>query len=142
MLGTPKSSKSSFSLLPTPVSPDVFDSPSSHSSITPTMQSMPLCRGRGQPCKQLEEPNYDGYPVDGTEEEKKQRLKMKAREQWHYNVLTSNKAEDYYQHEKACVSEYNARRHEQKNPLLQLEPLQKQQPPLQVLTRIRKRLKS
>ena len=115
--GTPKSSKSSFSLLPTPVSPDVFDSPSSQSSITPTMQSMPICRGRGQPHKQLEEPNYDGYPVDGMEEEKKQWLKMKATEKWHYNILTSNKAEDYHQCEKTHVSEYNARRGEQKKLL-------------------------
>ena len=67
---------------------------------------------------------------------------MKETEQWHYNILTSNKAEDYRQREKARVSEYNAGRCEQKNPLLQLEPLQKQQPPQQVLTRIRKRLKS
>ena len=75
-------------------------------------------------------------------EEKKWWLKMKATEQWHYNILTSNKADDYHQREKAHVSEYNARRHEQKQPLLQLESLQKQQPPLQVLTRMRKRLKS
>ena len=80
------------------------------------MQSMPLHRGRGRPHKQLEEPNYDGYPVDGTEEEKKWWLKLKATEQWCYNILTSNKAEDYRQHEKARVSEYNARRCEQKQP--------------------------
>ena len=41
---------------------------------------------------------------------------MKATEQWCYNILTSNKAEDYCQREKACVSEYNARRCEQKQP--------------------------
>ena len=80
------------------------------------MQSMPLHRGRGWPCKQLEEPDYDGYPMDGMEEEKKQWLKMKATEQWCYNILTSNKAEDYHQCEKAHVSEYNARRHEPKKP--------------------------
>ena len=41
---------------------------------------------------------------------------MKAAEQWHYNILTSNKAKDYHQYEKAHVSEYNARKHEQKQP--------------------------
>ena len=80
------------------------------------MQSMPLRRGRGRPHKQLAEPNYDGYPVDGTGEEKQRWLKMKAAEQWRYNILTSNKAEDYREREKAHVREYNARKHEQKQP--------------------------
>ena len=41
---------------------------------------------------------------------------MKATKQWRYNILTSNKAEDYCQCEKAHLSEYNARRREQKQP--------------------------
>ena len=46
------------------------------------MESMSLGRGRGRHWKQLIEPSYDGYPVDGSEEEKKRWLKMKATEQW------------------------------------------------------------
>ena len=56
------------------------------------MESMSLGRGRGRPQKQLVEPSYDGYPVDGSEEEKKWWLKMRATQQWWYNILTSNQA--------------------------------------------------
>ena len=77
------------------------------------------------------------------EEEKKQWLKMKPTEQWHYNILTSNKGEDYRQHEKACVREYNAKRREQKQPSAAAGASPKTATPhLQVLTRMRKRLKS
>ena len=72
---------------------------SSQSSLTPGMESMSLGRGRGRPRKQLVEPSYDGYPVDGSEEEKKRWLKMKATEQWRYNILTSNQAAEYRERE-------------------------------------------
>ena len=64
----------------------------------------------------LEELSYDGYPVDGTEEEKKRWLKQKATKQWRYNILTSNQAEEYHQCEKEWVCNYNASKHQQKQP--------------------------
>ena len=60
---------------------------SSQSSLTLGMESMSLGRGRGRPRKQLTDPSYDGYPVDGSEEEIKRWLKMNATEQWQYNIF-------------------------------------------------------
>ena len=54
--------------------------------------------------------------MDGTEEEKKRWLKQKATEKWRYNILTSNQAEEYHQHEKERVPNYNARKRQQKQP--------------------------
>ena len=118
MAETPKSSKSSIYSLPgTPGSPDMMDSPlSCESSLTPSMQSMSLGRGRGRPRKQLQEPSYEGYPVNGSEEEKKRWLKQKATEQWRYNMLTSNQADEFREHEKLRVKEYQARKRQQKKP--------------------------
>ena len=107
ILDTPKSSRPS--LLTTPeTGASEFASPaSSHSSLTPTMQKISIGRGCGRPHKQLVEPTYEGYPADGTKEEKARWLKMKAMEQWCYNILTSNKAVEYHESERKCVSEYN-----------------------------------
>ena len=99
----------------TPVTPDVNSPTSSQSSLTPSIQSMSLGRGRGRPNKWLDEPSY-GYPVDGTEEEKTRWLKQKATKQWRYNILTSKQAEEYHQHEKEWVHNYNARKHQQRQP--------------------------
>ena len=71
------------------------------------MQKISLRRGCGRPCKQLMEPTYEGYPADGMKEEKASWLKMKAIEQWHYNILTSNKVAEYHESERKHVSEYN-----------------------------------
>ena len=54
--------------------------------------------------------------MDGTEEEKKRWLKQKATKQWRYNILMSNQAEEYHQHEKERVQNYNTRKHQQKQP--------------------------
>ena len=110
ILDTPKSSRPSL-----PTTPETggseFPSPvSSHSSLTPTMQKIALGRGRGRPRKQLTEPTYEGYPADGTKEEKAKWLKMKATEQWRYNILTSNKAAEFRESERKRVSEYNKRK--------------------------------
>ena len=93
---TPKSSRSAYGSLPEmPMSLVLDNSPVSwQSSLTPTMKCMSLSRGRGRPQKQLIEPSYEGYPVDGIEVEKKWWLKMKATEQW-YNILSSNQAAEY-----------------------------------------------
>ena len=64
----------------------------------------------GRPHKQLAEPTYEGYPADGTKEEKARWLKMKATEQWQYNILTSNKAAEYRESKRKRVSEYNKRK--------------------------------
>ena len=98
------------------MTPDVNSPASSQSSLTPSMQSMSLGRGRGRPRKQLEELSYDGYPVNWTEEEKKKMVKQKATEQWRYNIPTSNQAEKYHQHEREWVHDYNARKYQQKQP--------------------------
>ena len=78
------------------------------------MKCMSLSRGRGRPQKQLIEPSYEGYPVDGTEVEKKWWLKMKATEQWRYNILSSNQATEYHEHERHRVREYQMRKAQQK----------------------------
>ena len=72
---------------------------------------MQLGRGRGRPCKELQDPSMDGFPEHGTGEEKQRWLKMKATEIWRYNILTSNQGAEYRRHENACVREYN---HEKK----------------------------
>ena len=75
---------------------------------------MSLSMGRGRSQKQLIEPSYEGYPVDGTEVEKKRWLKMKATEQWRYNILSSNQATEYCEHERHQVWEYQMRKVQQK----------------------------
>ena len=50
------------------------------------------------------EPTYEGYPADSTKEEKASWLKMKATEQWRYNILTGNKAAEYHESERKSVS--------------------------------------
>ena len=85
-----------------------FPSPaSSHSSLTPNLQNISLGRGCGRPCKQLIKPIYEGYLADGTKEEKARWLKMKATEQWRYNILTSNWAAEYHESERKWVTAYN-----------------------------------
>ena len=74
---------------------------------------MSLGRGRGRPQK-LIEPSYEGYPVDGTEVEKMRWLKMKATEQWRYNILSSNQAAEYHECERHRVREYQMRKAQQK----------------------------
>ena len=87
------------------------------------MQSMSLGRGRGRPRKDLVEPSLDGYPADGTEEEKKQWLCMKCMEQWRYNILTSNKAEEYREKEKAWCSMLKRGKESSQHQVQQLKPL-------------------
>ena len=81
---TPKSSKTSVPGTPTtPVTPpSSVISPASSSSLTPGMQSMNIGRGRGRPWKQLIEPSMEGFPENGTSDEKHRWLKMKATELW------------------------------------------------------------
>ena len=75
------------------------------------MQSMTIGRGKGRPRKQLVEPSLEGYPADESEEEKKRWLRMKCSEMWRYNVLTSDRAEEYREKEKArCKAAYHAKK--------------------------------
>ena len=107
VLDMPKSSRVLVPMTPsTPVS-DFPSLASFHSSLTPSLQNISLGRGHGRPCKQLIEPTYEGYPADGTKEEKARWLKMKATEQWRYNILTSNWATEYRESERKWVSAYN-----------------------------------
>ena len=106
ILDTPKSSRPSLPTTPETGASEFAGPASSHSSLTPTMQKISIGRGHGRPCKQLVEPTYEG-PADGTKEEKARWLKMKAMEQWCYNILTSNKTAEYHENERKCVSEYN-----------------------------------
>ena len=104
VLDVPKSSRVLVPMTPsTPVSD--FPSPASyHSSLTPSLQNISLGRGCGKPRKQLIKPTYEGYLADGTKEEKARWLKMKATEQWRYNILTSNQAAEYHESErKRCL---------------------------------------
>ena len=39
---------------------------SSQSSLTPSFDRLALGRGRGHPCKKLQPPTYDDYPMEGT----------------------------------------------------------------------------
>ena len=94
--------KSSRTLLPTTPSTPVRDFPSlasSHSSLTPSLQNISLGKGCGRPQKQLIEPSYEGYPAEGTKEEKAKWLKMKATEQWLSNILMSYKEAEYWKSE-------------------------------------------
>ena len=105
ILDTPKSSRPSLPTTPETGASEFMSPASSHSSLTPTMQKISIGRGHGRPHKQLIEPTYDS-----TKEEKARWLKMKATEQWHYNILTSNKAAEYRESEKKRVSEYTKRK--------------------------------
>ena len=107
ILDMPKSSRPSLPTTPETPASDLPSPASSHSSLTPGLQKISLGRGCGRPCKQLIKPSYEGYPADGTKEEKAKWSKMKATEQWRYNILTSNHAAEYQESERKQVSEYN-----------------------------------
>ena len=70
ILDTPKSSRPSLPTTPETGASEFLSPASSHSSLTPTMQKISIGRGHGRPHKQLVEPIYEGYPADGTKEEK------------------------------------------------------------------------
>ena len=95
ILDTPESSRGSV-----PTTPSTL-------SVTPSLQNISSDRGHGGPRKQLTEPSYEGYPAHSAKEEKAKWLKMKATEQWHYNILMSNKAAEYWESECERVSAYN-----------------------------------
>ena len=107
ILDTPKSSRPSVPTTPETGASEFLSPASSHSSLTPTTQKISLGRGCGRPCKQLMEPTYEGYPADSMKEKKARWLKMKAMEQWCYNILASNKVAEYFESERKHVSEYN-----------------------------------
>ena len=107
---TPKSSRSS--LPSSPATPDFNPSPTSlQSSLTPSVQSLSLGRGRGRPRKQLTEPTLEGFPINGTEDDKQRWFHQKCSEQWRYNILVSDKAAEYRAKENArCKAAYYARK--------------------------------
>ena len=113
ILPVPETPKSSWSSLPSsPATPDFNPSPTSlQSSLTPSLQSLSLGRGRGRPRKQLMEPTLEGFPVYGTEVKKQWWFHQKCTEQWRYNILVSNKAAEYWAKENArCKAAYYARK--------------------------------
>ena len=105
---TPISIKGSASGVTTPFSagspPDCspMSSASNSSSLTPTMTGMTLGRCRGIPHKELKEPTFDDFPVDGTPLEKQHWFKAEQSEQWWYQKLTSDDFAAYCQAEKQC----------------------------------------
>ena len=52
----------------------------SGTSCTPDMSKLSIGRGRGRPHKQLVKPNYDDFPIEGTDEEQKKYIKKKRTE--------------------------------------------------------------
>ena len=54
------------------------------------MTGMTLCQHRGRTCKELEEPTFDDFPVDGTPLEKQHWFKAKQSKQWQYKKLNSD----------------------------------------------------
>ena len=81
------------------------------SSLTPSLQSMSIGRGKGRPRKQLVAPTLDGFPIDSTEDEKQKWFNKKCTEQWWYNILTSNKAAEFREKERVrCKAAYHARK--------------------------------
>ena len=72
---------------------------------------MSIGRGKGRPRKQLVAPTLDGFPIDGTEDEKQKWFHKKCIEQWWYNILTSNKAAEFREKERVrCKAAYHSRK--------------------------------
>ena len=81
------------------------------SSLTPSLQSMSIGRGKGRPRKQLVAPTLDGFLIGGTEDDKQKWFHKKCTEQWWYNILTSNKAAEFREKERARYkAAYHARK--------------------------------
>ena len=59
---------------------DSLSSKNTYTSVTPDMQKLNLGRCRGQPRKELMEPNMDDYPVNATEEEQQRYIHKKNTE--------------------------------------------------------------
>ena len=61
--------------------------------------------------KQLVAPTLDGFPIGSMEDEKQKWFHKKCTEQWRYNILTSNKAAEFGEKERArCKAAYHARK--------------------------------
>ena len=109
---TPKSSSRNTSTAGTPQTPTVdisdIESISSEqtSDTTPDMSKLSIGRGRGRPRKQLTKPNYDDFPIHGTDEEQKRYIKKKRTEIWRYNKLTGADSSEYRQLELQRVKVY------------------------------------
>ena len=82
----------------------------SGTSCTPDMSKLSIGRGRGRPRKQLVKPNYDDFPIEGTDEEQKKYIKKKRTEIWRYNKLMSSESSEYRQSELNRVKEYQQKK--------------------------------
>ena len=82
----------------------------SGTSCTPDMSKLSIGHGRGRPSKQLVKPNYDDFPIEGTEEEQKKYIKRKRTEVWRYNKLMSSDSSEYRQSELNRVKEYQQKK--------------------------------
>ena len=83
---------------------------SDHSSVTPELGKLSLGRGRGRPRKELIKPNFDDFPIDGTDEEQKRYVKKKRTELWRFNKLTGSGASEYRQSELERVKGYQEKK--------------------------------
>ena len=108
---TPKSV--TVSIASSPNTPGYNPNPTSflQSSLTLSLQSMSIGRGKGRPRKQLVAPTLDGFSIGGMEDKKQKWFHKKCTEQWRYNILTSNKAAEFREKERArCKAAYHARK--------------------------------
>ena len=80
---------------------------SSQSTLTPTFNRLALARGQGHPCKMLQQPSYDDYPMDRTKAEQNAWVRCKSAEQWRYNKLMSPSAEAYREAENIHASKFH-----------------------------------
>ena len=127
--GVPETPKSSRSSLPSsPATPDFNPSPTSlQSSLTPSLQSLSLGRGRGRPRKQLIKP--EGFPVDGTEVDKQRWFCQKCTEQWRFWLVI--KLQDTEQRRMQGVRLHTMPGRKRRQQVQELEP------PLRLLKSVR-----
>ena len=99
---TPEQYPSQLASLPATPSSSISSSPATSVKKVPK---------RGRPCKEIQPPSYEDFPVRGSLEEQKHWMKLKNTQYWHYTKLTGPEGEEYWKRESAHVSKaYNKKK--------------------------------
>ena len=72
----------------------------------PQLEGIKLGRGHGHPCKTLQPPTYDDFPIGASQSDIDKYLKAKKTQRWQYKKLTSSSALEHQQKERERVSKF------------------------------------